>query len=129
MNTVKHALGVFIILFAAYYAHEAYTLSGIGQKTEMEQAGWTTSLDEGLAQGLEENKPVLIDFWATWCKNCLVMDKTILHDDEVIAAMEGFVKVKFQAQVFTDPDIEPVLEKYGVLGLPAFVILSPATSP
>ena len=41
------------------------------------------SLAEGLAAAEREHKPVLIDIWATWCKNCLTMDKTTLADPEV----------------------------------------------
>ena len=48
-----------------------------------------------------EHKPVLIDMWATWCKNCLTMDKTTLEDPAVTAALAGYVKIKFQAE---DPD-------------------------
>jgi thiol:disulfide interchange protein len=45
--------------------------------------GWYASLADGLATAQRENKPVLIDMWATWCKNCLVMDKTTLEDETV----------------------------------------------
>ena len=48
---------------------------------------------------------MLIDMWATWCKNCLVMDKTTLQSAEVQAALAGYVKIKFQAE---DPDEPPV---------------------
>ena len=41
---------------------------------------------------------MLIDMWATWCKNCLTMDKTTLVDPSVKAALDGFVKIKFQAE-------------------------------
>ena len=36
--------------------------------------------------------------WATWCKNCLTMDKTTLQNGDVKAALAGYVKVKFQTE-------------------------------
>ena len=47
---------------------------------------------------------MLIDFWATWCKNCLVMDETTLADPAVKDALAGYTKVKFQAE---DLETEP----------------------
>jgi thiol:disulfide interchange protein DsbD len=71
---------------------------------------------------------VLIDFWATWCKNCLTMDKTTLADPEVIAALSNYVKVKFQAE---DPETEPaksLMTRFKAVGLPTYVILRPGSS-
>ena len=71
------------------------------------------------------SKPVLIDMWATWCKNCLTMDKTTLANQDVEAALSGYVKIKFQAE---DPDQEPakaVMQRFDAVGLPAYVILRP----
>ena len=61
---------------------------------------------------------MLVDFWATWCKNCLTMDTTTLADAEVKAALDGYVRVKFQAE---DPDTEParsVMARFRAVGLP-----------
>ena len=61
---------------------------------------------------MREQKPVLVDMWATWCKNCLVMDKTTLADPTVTNALDGYVKIKFQAE---QPDEEParaVMERF-----------------
>ena len=63
--------------------------------------------------------------WATWCKNCLVMDETTLKDPAVIAALDGYVKIKFQAE---DPDREPArstMRRFDAIGLPTYVILRP----
>ena len=68
---------------------------------EQVKSGWHSSLAEGLAVAKREKKPVLVDAWATWCKNCLTMDKTTLASEDVKQALSGYVKIKFQAE---DPD-------------------------
>jgi len=61
--------------------------------------------------------------WATWCKNCLTMDKTTLASADVQKALAGYVKIKYQAE---DPDEQPakaVMQRFDAVGLPAYVIL------
>jgi len=127
MVRVKQAFGVFILAFACYYGYLAYTLwSPVSTAPgTAEEGGWTASLEEGLSRGLAENKPVLIDFWATWCKNCVVMDKTVLKDPAVTARMRDYVRVKYQAEELTASPAKDVAERFQVLGLPTYVILKP----
>lgn len=134
MVRVKQAFGVLILGTAVYYGYLSYTLfenrwvdasEVTGSVQEKLAAGWTSSLAAGLERAAREQKPVLIDFWATWCKNCLTMDKTTLEDPAVTAALENYVKIKFQAE---DPDAEPakaVMARFGAIGLPTYVILRP----
>jgi thiol:disulfide interchange protein len=56
------------------------------------------------------------------------MDKTTLADPAVGAALDGYVKIKFQAE---DPELEPaksVMARYRAIGLPTYVILRPRAS-
>jgi len=134
MVRVKQVLGVLILVTAAYYGYETYeTLSNrwvdasqvASSVEEKVKAGWSPSLVDGLNQAARDHKPVLIDMWATWCKNCLTMDKTTLDDASVKAALDGYVKIKFQAE---DPDREPaksVMQHFDAVGLPTYVILKP----
>jgi thiol:disulfide interchange protein DsbD len=137
MVRVKQAFGVMILATAAYYGYLSYSLfadrwvdpkevaSSVEEKLK---AGWHASLAEGLSVALAERKPVLIDMWATWCKNCLVMDRTTLADPSVTAALNGYVKIKFQAE---QPDEEParsVMDRFKAIGLPTYVILHPRTT-
>ena len=134
MVRVKEAFGVFILITAAYYAYEAYSIFSnrwvdptvvASSVQEQIKSGWHSSLAEGLATAKREKKPVLLDAWATWCKNCLTMDKTTLANDEVKQALSGYVKIKFQAE---DLDAEPakqVLQRISAAGLPAYAILKP----
>ncbi|MCX6550143.1 MAG: thioredoxin family protein [Acidobacteria bacterium] len=134
MVRVKQAFGVFIFATALYYGYQAYELFSArwvdpaavkASVEEQVKAGWHTSLAEGLGVAAREHKPVLIDMWATWCKNCLTMDKTTLADPAVQSALAGYVKIKFQAE---SPDEEPakrVMQRFGAVGLPTYVILRP----
>jgi thiol:disulfide interchange protein DsbD len=134
MVRVKQAFGVLILGTAVYYGYLSYTLFDnfrvdadevTGSVQEMLEKGWTNSLAAGLERAEREGKPVLIDFWATWCKNCLTMDKTTLEDDAVVAALDNYVKIKFQAE---DPEAEParsVMARFNAVGLPTYVILKP----
>jgi thiol:disulfide interchange protein len=134
MVRVKQAFGVLILGTAVYYGYLAYGLfadrwvdaAEVSSSVEDKlKAGWHASLAEGLAVAQREGKPVLIDLWATWCKNCLTMDKTTLASPEVTAALAGYVKVKYQAE---QPDQSPtveVMKRFKAVGLPAYAILKP----
>jgi cytochrome c biogenesis protein CcdA len=133
MVRIKQVFGVVILATAAYYGYEAYGIlanrwvdatevsSSVQEKLK---EGWHASIAEGLATAERDRKPVLIDMWATWCKNCLVMDRTTLEDPTVTAALANYVKVKFQAEDPDDPKVAAVMQKLGAKGLPTYVILN-----
>jgi thioredoxin:protein disulfide reductase len=134
MVRIKQVFGVVILGTALYYGYEAYGLfsnrwvdaTEVSASVEAKlKEGWHASLAEGLAVAQKENKPALIDMWATWCKNCLVMDKTTLEDPSVTSALAGYVKVKFQAENPDDPKVSRVMQKLESKGLPTYVILQP----
>ena len=68
----------------------------------------------------EAELPVLVDCWASWCKNCAAMESTTLADAEVRAALADYTVIKLQAE-----DIRELKKLEGfedVKGLPAFLI-------
>ena len=123
MEWVKYGFGVIILGFAIYYGYEAYRLFGDEEITH--QAGWHSSLSDALKAGREEKKPVFIDFYASWCKNCVAMEKTTLRDEEVAAALTDYVKLKYTAEKPNEPATKEVLDHFGAIGLPTYVVLAP----
>jgi thiol:disulfide interchange protein len=134
MVRVKQAFGVLILGMAAYYGYTAYGIfasrwvdpaevaSSVEEKLK---EGWHASLADGIAEAERSGKPVLIDFWATWCKNCLLMDKTTLKDPAVNLALANYVKIKFQAEDLDESPAREAAARFGVIGLPTYVILKP----
>jgi thiol:disulfide interchange protein len=132
MVRVKQVFGVFILGMAVYYGYIAYGLfanrwvdaaevqSSVAEKLK---EGWHSSLASGLAAAEREQRPVLVDLWATWCKNCLTMDRTTLRDPKVTEALAGYIKIKYQAENPEEPPAQTVMQRFGAIGLPTYVIL------
>ena len=134
MVHVKHAFGVFILGTAIYYGYVGYGLFAqrwvdpdevASSVQALLEEGWHASLGQGLAAAKAEDRLVLVDMWATWCKNCLTMDRTTLKAPEVEAGLEDYVKVKFQAEDLDASPARDVLRHLDGIGLPTYAILRP----
>jgi thiol:disulfide interchange protein len=79
---------------------------------------WLKSLPEGLAAAKAENKPVLVDFFATWCGPCKQMDEQTWPDAGVKAAVTKVVPVRLDVDQNEDASA-----KFAVTGVPTVVIL------
>ncbi len=74
---------------------------------------------EALAKARSENKPIVLDFTASWCAPCQRMLRETFPNEKVARLLEQFVLVKI------DTDEHPALaNKYGAVGLPDVRLLS-----
>lgn len=76
----------------------------------------------------DTNNNVIIDFKASWCRECLHMDKTTFSDAKIKEALKH--NVIYIVDV-TNPnsDAQDVLKYYGLKGVPAIVILKKGENP
>jgi len=131
MQYVKFGFAAGIILFAVYYGHLSYRAfrpADLTAKGEVEgHIIIDGSTNDGFANAVRraqaEGKPIFIDFWASWCKNCQVMDKTTFKDEMVKTRLQGYSFIKYVAEDPVNPSTKAVMDYFGVQGLPTFVVL------
>ncbi|WP_368030359.1 protein-disulfide reductase DsbD [Arcobacter sp. s6] len=66
------------------------------------------------------SKPVMLDFWASWCVACKELEEITFKDEEVIKKLQGFTLLK--ADVTENNDDDKALQKlYGIVGPPGLI--------
>jgi thiol-disulfide isomerase/thioredoxin len=79
---------------------------------------------KALAAARAEQKPLFIDFWATWCHSCLSMQRFVLSD----AGMKSLADAVVWSSVETERETnKAAVEKYPVDAWPTFLIVDPDT--
>lgn len=79
-------------------------------------------LEEQFAAAKAAGKPVMIDFFAEWCKLCHVLDKKVWNDPDVVAEAQRFVTLKIDA-TRSDEEMDRIWEEFQVAGLPTIVFI------
>lgn len=128
MRWVNRVFAVLVFGFALWYGHLAVRgfvrsdatrdARGVDGVIDVDLASLASF--EALLSRVPSGKPVLIDCWATWCKNCAAMARGTLRDPKVAAVLEKYTVIRLQAE---DLSALKRLPGFGeIRGLPAFAI-------
>jgi len=66
------------------------------------------------------SKPVLIDFYATWCASCNELDEITFKDEAVLKKLENFTLLRVDVTKNSNDDAQ-IMKKIGLIGPPAIL--------
>jgi thioredoxin:protein disulfide reductase len=85
---------------------------------------WKPYAEETLKEAQNLKRPVIIDFYATWCTPCRELEEVTFHQPDVVRLAEkNFTMVKVDVTKGGNPYYEELLRKYSVKGVPTIVFL------
>ncbi len=86
-------------------------------------SGDVYSFEQIKEMAAKSNKPVFIDFWATWCGPCKVMDRDVLSKQEVGEKFNtSFINYKVDVDKGPGPELRKLFQ---VSSLPSYVFVKP----
>ena len=118
MVAVKYLFAAIVFCAALWYGFTAWELRPQAWNADAEMRRF----DAALAAAAAEKRDVIVDFRASWCKNCRAMEK-VLAQKEIAEKLKDFEVIVFRAESLADSRISALLRKWDIPGLPAFVLL------
>ncbi len=103
-------LGVFMV--------GSYALKGPG-------VAWEDYSPELLRQAEEENRPVILDFYADWCAPCRQLENVTFRDPDVVELSREFVTIKVDLTRGGVELHDRLVAEYDVRGVPTVIFLTP----
>ena len=93
-----------------------------GAHADFRRVATITDLDSGLADARTQGKPLLLDYYADWCVDCLRMEKATFGDPEVATLLnDRFVLLQVDVTDPGDDFSKAVKKRFGVFGPPAML--------
>ncbi len=114
---LRKACGILVTLIGVFLI----MVGGLQQPAAGPHLSWVYDDEPGALQtAKQEDKLVMLDFYASWCAACNELDHKTFSDQAVIDKLENFITVKLDFSVKSD---EILTEKYKILGLPVVIFL------
>lgn len=112
-SKIKYFIAVAAIIFGTWM---------LKPQQANEEVNWKilTSVEAIDKSVSEENKPVMIDFYADWCAQCKELDEYTYTNPEIVELSQSLNTIKIDLT----KENESITNKYNIKGLPVVIFLS-----
>lgn len=112
------AIGIAMIILTLYFSRPP-PLPVVGGPS------WRTDYAQALVEAARDKKPVIIDFWATWCAACRELDDQTYSSPEFAKAVESgqFMLIKYDMTDMSSPGAEALARCHRIKGLPTVIFM------
>lgn len=136
MNGIKIVLGILMLVMAVWLLariipsqslifrllHPNQVISS--ETNDFQNIKEVADLRKALIQAKQQNKPVLVDFYADWCLSCKEMERVVFTAPHVRSLLSHFILLR--ANVTANDEKDKALEQqFHVIAPPTFLFFSP----
>ena len=111
---MKNLIGLTFLIF---------TLASCQHPQEKTKSIWTPYTKQALADSINHNKPVVIDFYADYCPHCHELDRTVFSDPLIVSKLSFVTALRVDVTNMDDAHAQNIAREYGVDGLPTVIFL------
>jgi thiol:disulfide interchange protein DsbD len=114
-NKFGKVVAVILMLASSYFLMQ--TMTAKEDKLHYTYVKTVEEFDKVVAHSA---KPVMIDFWATWCVSCIELDNITFKDPVVREELKNYLLVKVDVTKNTSDD-KALMKKFNLFGPPALI--------
>ena len=118
-------LGIVLFLSLPIFNYFIKSKEAADELPGQEKISWIYSKAEAFQKAKQLHKPIMIDFFATWCSPCKKLDKNAFRDKSIVDKSKEFITLRVDMSKSLFDISNDITKKYAVYGIPTILFLTP----
>lgn len=127
-RATKNIVGMLLVSSSVLLTFKGYQAAYATAPIMENKASWYHEYQKAKQQAIAQGKKLFIDVGASFCSICKAIDREILTNDSVIAALDAHtIPVKIDGSDANEENFAYVKAHYKVIGFPSIFLVDPST--